>query len=294
MKILKLTPVISAIFIVFLVALLTQPKSMPVTQTYSEQESPLPSPSTIPSPSPKLQSKSSSTPILGAATAQQSGFCLRVPLLLYHHIQPISIAQEKGETNLTVSPEYFDNHIAYLASSGYTTITVEQLALALLNHQSLPPKSIVITMDDGYQDIYTYAYPIIQKYHTIVNLMIPTGLMGNPGYLDWGQLKEMAGSGLAFPYNHTWSHASLGKASPEKIEFEIITAQHQLEEQLGKRVSIFAYPYGSENSLVVEFLKSHGFIAALSTIPGFTQCDSFIMSIHRNRVGNAPLTSYGL
>lgn len=149
-------------------------------------------------------------------------------------------------------------------------------------------------MDDGYQDIYTYAYPIIQKYRALVNLMIPTGLMGNPGYLGWGQLKEMAGSGLAFIYNHTWSHASLGKASPEKIEFEVITAQHQLEEQLGKRVSIFAYPYGSENSFVVEFLKSHGFTAALSTIPGFTQCDSFIMSIHRNRIGNAPLTSYGL
>lgn len=94
--------------------------------------------------------------------------------------------------------------------------------------------------------------------------------------------------------NHTWSHAHLGSLSDEEAKVEIMTAKKQLEEKLGKTVNIFAYPYGSENQRIINILKQNGFIAALSTIPGSTQCDSFIMKLHRTRIGNAPLVQYGL
>lgn len=221
-----------------------------------------------------------------------TGFCLNVPILLYHHIKPLDSAGT--DAFLTVDISTFESQLQYLIRAGYQTISVVELANALINHQPLPAKSVVITLDDGYMDVYTNAYPLLYRYKLKANLMIATGLLGNSGYLSWDQLKRMVDTGLIFAYDHSWSHVQLANLPDEKIKYEILTGQKQLEEKLGKQINIFAYPYGSENQRTIDILKQNGFIAALSTVPGSIQCDSFLMSLHRIRIGNAPLFQYGI
>lgn len=233
-------------------------------------------------------------PVDDSVVQSGSEYCLNVPVLMYHHIQPYNLAKERGQTSLTVDSVVFDQQMSYLASGGYTSISADELVNALKTHSALPPKPIVITMDDGYKDNFEYAFPVVQKYGLVANIMIPTGLMENPGWLTWNDLKTMVDSGRFFAYDHTWSHVALAGASDEKIQTEVMTAKKQLEDHLGKTVNVFAYPYGSENSKAVDILRQNGFSAAFSTIPGKTQCDSFIMTLHRTRVGNGSLTSYGL
>ena len=239
-------------------------------------------PSAYPSPSPT------------ATPRALVGYCLNVPILLYHHVQPQDQAQAKGQKNISVDTNVFEGQMAYLKSSGYTTLTGDQLAHALADKQELPKKSIVLTFDDGYDDFYTNVYPVIQKYGLVANLMVSTGLVNNAQYLSWGQIREMVSGGLVHAYNHTWSHANLTGKPLEKIRFEIMTANQQLKDNLGKDNAIFTYPYGSSSQAIIDFLKKNGFTAAFSTLPGNVQCDSFIMTLHRNRVGNSPLSSYGL
>lgn len=112
--------------------------------------------------------------------------------------------------------------------------------------------------------------------------------------MSWNNLREMHNSGLIYLTDHTWSHYALGSGGEEKIKYEIETAKRQLEDRLGQTVDIFTYPYGAFNNNAINILKQDGFIGAFSTISGFWQCDSFIMSLHRNRIGNSPLSSYGL
>lgn len=221
------------------------------------------------------------------------GYCLNVPILLYHHIEPMSQASQEGHAKLTVDLAIFDQQMAYLSSRGYKTISAEDLVKALIAHQTVPAKSVVVTLDDGYSDAYTYAFPVFKKYNMIGNLMIPSGLLNNPGYLTWNQLKEMAQSGSIQVYNHTWSHAALGYATREKIEYELTTSQNQLQSNLGQKIDVFAYPYGSFSPLSIALLRQHGFIGGLSTQPGTLQCDSYIMTLKRNHIGNAPMSLYG-
>lgn len=236
-----------------------------------------------------------------AATPQKfGGYCLGVPVLLYHHVQPQADSVAKGQTSLSVDSAIFDQQMGYLASRGYTSISAEQLVNAIIAHGSLPAKSVVITLDDAYLDNYTYAYPSLQKYHLTGNLMVPTGLLGGNGgsnsYFSWDQLKQMAGSGTMFVYNHTWSHYSMGAGPVDKDTYEITTAQKQLQENLGHASPIFVYPYGSGQTLgwVQQLVKNNGFVAAFSTLPGIYQCEGNIMSLPRIHIGNAPLSSYGL
>lgn len=230
-------------------------------------------------------------------TPTYTGFCLRVPVLYYHHIQPWNIAQANGQTSLTVTPENFDQQMAYI-SSKYVSISAQQLVDALRNHTELPSNAIAVTLDDAYQDNYTYAFPIFQKYHITASLMVPTGLLGGVGnnsYFTWDQLKQMVNSGIIYAYDHTWSHYPVGSGSPDKDQFEIMTAKQQLESNLGKPVTIFTNPYGTgaNNPRVVAELEQDGFTGAFSTIPGSYQCDSFIYSLHRTHVGNTSLAAYG-
>lgn len=238
------------------------------------------------------------TPIPTAIpTESYSGYCLDVPVLVYHHVQPTADAVSRGQGSLSVDPAAFDEQMAYL-STKYVSISAEALVDALRNHTSLPSNAIVVTLDDAYLDNYTYAYPILQKYHVTASLMVPTGLLGGVGnnsYFTWDQLKQMVNSGLIYVYDHTWSHYPVGSGTPDKDQFEIMTAKQQLESNLGKPVTIFTNPYGTgaNNPRVVAELQEDGFTGAYSTIPGHYQCDSFIYSLHRTHIGNAPLSAYG-
>lgn len=224
----------------------------------------------------------------------KNDYCINVPVLTYHRIQPQSVAIEKGQTAGSVDNEIFDQQMGYLASNGYHTITAGELVNALKNHSVLPSKTIIITLDDGYENAYTYAYPIAQKYNMVINLMISTGLVGNQDFLTWDQIKEMKNSGLVYFTNHTWSHYAVGHGSVEKIQYEIQTVKQQLEQYTGQAINIFTYPYGSFSPGAIEILRNDGFIGGFSTIPGKLQCESYIMTLHRTSIGNSPLSSYGL
>lgn len=238
--------------------------------------------------------KTLSVPVAEAQTNTESDYCLNVPVLLYHHIQPYAIAEKLGHAQLTVDSEFFDMQMAYLVANKYHTLSADELADALINRHQLPDKSILITIDDGYDDNYAYAFQIMKKYNVTGNFMIPTGLMEKNGYLTWKQIKEMAENPLMHIYNHTLSHAALDGLSKEQAEFEIKEANKQLEDNLGIKVNIFTYPYGYFNDQAIQILKDNGFIAAFSTQDGITQCSSFIYTLHRIRIGSAPMTSYGL
>ncbi|HSW97447.1 MAG TPA: polysaccharide deacetylase family protein [Candidatus Saccharimonadales bacterium] len=229
-------------------------------------------------------------------------FCLNVPVLMYHHVQPMPIAESRGQSSLTVDTTVFDQQMQYLVTHGYKTISAEDLVLAIRNHTYIPPTDVVITLDDGYEDNYTDAFAVAKKYKVILNMMIPTGLLNNHPentdnyYLSWTELKEMVDSGLVNAYDHSWSHYPMGTGDFSKNQFEILTPKQQLEQNLGKTVDIFTYPYGSGQDMpwVMDLLQKDGFIGAFSTIGGSDQCESFIMSLHRYHVGSSYFPDFGI
>ena len=122
----------------------------------------------------KVEKQHSATP---TPEPTPTDFCLDVPVLFYHHIQPIAIAKEKWEDSLSVDPVNFDRHIAYLLKQGYTIIPLHTLVDSLYDRKPLV-KSIVLMTDDGYQDNYTYAFPIIKKYKIPFTIAMVTGFSG--------------------------------------------------------------------------------------------------------------------
>lgn len=252
-----------------------QPVASP-TPTPLPSPTPKPTPTPIPLPDPKIY-----------------GPCKNIPVLLYHHVQPQDDARTNGQVSISINNEIFASQITYLAQKGYRTLTPRELLDGLVVN-SLSGKVVLLTFDDGYGDFYKYAYPELVKNNLRATVFVSTGLVGNPGYLTWGEISEMKGSGLVTFGNHTWSHKNLSAASEESIRYEVGTAKTQLEEHGLGPVDLFAYPYGGETKKVQKVLEDLGIKIAFTTIPGPYQCAKLPLDFRRSRVGNSPLSAYGL
>lgn len=267
-------------------------------------------PTTLPSPTPRpfqdfplmQQFELTPTPIPQPAATLSAEpltpgyseeYCLDVPVIMYHHIEPLRIATEMGHEALTVDSDIFEDQIEYLVKNKYHFIALEDLITALYSRGSLPLKSVVITIDDGYMDNYAYAFMTAKKYKVIMNFMIPTGLIDTPGYMTWDHLLEMRQNPYAKLYNHTTSHAGLGVISKAEIIEEVSRANQDFATKLNLKNDIVVYPYGSYSDEAVATLKELGMRAGVSTDPGRNECTSSIMKLPRVRVGNAPLSDYG-
>ncbi len=219
------------------------------------------------------------------------GPCVKVNVLMYHHIQSNEDASLKKQTSLSVTPDFFRKHLQYLKDKNYILIEPKDLIDFFNGNKKLSGKLAMITMDDAYKDNYKDAYPILKEFGTKAIIFTPTGLVDNLDYLNWNEMNQM--KDLVYFGNHTWSHhASSG--TEEKQDEEIGLADRQLNEKGFNDQKIFAYPYGKASGNAFNVLRDKGYQIAFTTTNGNIMCRNKALELPRIRVGNAELSNFGL
>ena len=184
------------------------------------------------------------------------------PILIYHHI-----ADKTPANRYFVSPKVFETQIRYLQRWGYTSIPLSLLVKALTAGAELPPRPVVITFDDGYRDVYTYAFPILRRYGFSGVVYIIAGGIGVGKYMNAGELRELAAAGWEIG-SHSWTHAKLRNTSP-KLDREIVESRQRLEELLDQPVETFNFPYGLTSKYITGLVQDAGYVAAVGLGPSF-------------------------
>ena len=89
---------------------------------------------------------------------------------------------------LEVEPEYLESLIIQCKNQGYAFVSIDEL----LSRQRVlfPQKRINITFDDGFEDVYTEAFPIFTKYQIPFTLYLTTGFPDGTADLWWLQLEK--------------------------------------------------------------------------------------------------------
>lgn len=176
-----------------------------------------------------------------------------VPILYYHAVNDTI----EGMAELFVSPKEFEKQMEYLKQNNYTVIGFEDLA-----HVDAVQNPVIITFDDGYEDNYTYAYPVLKKYGFKATIFVVGDIIGNPSILNRNQMTEM--KDLISFQGHTMTHQNLTKLKPEEIEWELTESNKQIEAITGKTVHSFAYPEGHYNKQVLDIVKKYYRYAVLN------------------------------
>jgi len=178
-------------------------------------------------------------------------------ILMYH-----SISDQKDQGVPTLSPSLFKSQLAYLAKHHYQTVFLNDIARRHKEGKKIPPHWVVLTFDDGYDDFYTNAYPLLKKHNFKATVFVLTDCIGN-GCLSWEQLRELKKSGLIEIGSHSCRHYAAPCIPPPAAREEKVMSKALLEKNLGGSVLTYAYPYGAVNQQVEDFAKEAGYTSAV-------------------------------
>ncbi len=192
-----------------------------------------------------------------------------VPILCYHRFG-------QGGGKMVVSPASFAAQLEWLSRNHYHVIRLSQLLDFLEGRQALPRRSVVITIDDGYESVHRHALPLLRKYGVPATLFVYTDFIGAGDALSWSQLQDLAASGLVDIQAHSKSHRNLIERTPQEtdaqyrqeIEAEARVPRELLERRLPVRVRHYAFPYGDANDTVLEVLARQQYTLAVTVNPG--------------------------
>jgi peptidoglycan/xylan/chitin deacetylase (PgdA/CDA1 family) len=165
-----------------------------------------------------------------------------IPILCYHHI----CDDNPSKNPIIITNELFTSHLQSLKDNGYTTLTISELNNYLFNNKPIPEKSVMITFDDGYNDNYSNAFPILKKFNMNATIFVISALVDTDSYMTSPQVKELSDYGIDIQ-SHTANHADLLTLSYEDQLKEFADSKATLEKLTEKPINSIAYPLGHFN-----------------------------------------------
>lgn len=190
----------------------------------------------------------------------------RIPILNYHRIVPDKDMHRCKKESYVVSESVFRKQMHYLKTHGFTPIDLDDFLYYKEHPAELPSRPVIITFDDGYENNYLYAYPILKEYGfkaIIYSISNPTsdffsGFEIPERLLSPEQMKELSDNGISIQ-GHTATHPHLKDLSDDEIHRELAQCKSTLETITGKPVRHMAIPYGSYDRRLFAIAQTVGY-----------------------------------
>ncbi len=217
-----------------------------------------------------------------------------VPILSYHNFA------DNCSSSLCQPGHIFDQQMKYLKDNGYRVITLAELNEFLEYRNSIPKKSVVISIDDGYRSVYNIAWPILKKYDFGATFFIYTDFVGvSKNAITWDQLREMKENGFEIGA-HTISHCDLTRqnkgedtqAYMSRIEKELSMSKQIIDKKLNQNTVFLAFPYGRYNQGVLDMCKRLGYTIAVSVKRGSNPFFADPLTLRRNQILKRDIKSF--
>lgn len=201
---------------------------------------------------------------------------IELPVIALHGIEPMPAGRYETSTGA------FEFMLSTLKTYGYQTITFADLLNHLDKGKPLPAKPVIITSDDGYQNTYAYAFPILKKYGYKMTVFLITSYIGTDEnsrrlnefdfdakgvphrpMLIWPEVRTMSKYGIEFQ-SHTWSHGIITNIPIEQAEKELAQSKHDIEVNTGKPCFTVAWSHGIFNGEILSLLPKTGYRIAVT------------------------------
>ncbi|MER2047464.1 MAG: polysaccharide deacetylase family protein [Solibacillus sp.] len=224
----------------------------------------------------------------------------KVTVLMYHQIIPENQLKkhhftESGDIiDEVVTLEQFIEQMNYLKDENFTVLSLKEFESFMNNQKKVPAKSVLITFDDGYKNIFEFAYPILRNHgYNAVNFIITSlitekNILYNPLDHQYASIEELKEAADVFDYeNHTHSfhkvydngESYLVLYEVEKVKADIAKAK----EWLGNSIA-FAAPYGNYNTNTLDILRELDIKMAFTIKPGYAESSQHILEIPRQGI----------
>ena len=184
-------------------------------------------------------------------------------IVMYHRFNETAYPS----TNITV--EQLDAHIAELLTGPYSVLPLPKIIARIASGETLPDRTIGITIDDAYRSVFSVAWPKFRAAGLPFTVFISTAPLdqGLSSHMSWDQVRVLAASGVTIGH-HTVTHLHMAAATPERNWREIKDAFLRFQKELNFRPTLFAYPYGENSKALSKSIELGGFKAAFGQHSG--------------------------
>jgi len=172
----------------------------------------------------------------------------RVPILTYHSISQNLFGRVHPYHHINTPVSIFAVQLRWLRQAGYRTISLSELVNGFETTQNLS-KAVVLTFDDGYQDFYTDAFPLLKQCGFSATVFLTTDRIRDTSvrvegadYLTWKEVRALHSEGVEFG-SHSVTHADFRSLGPEQIGYELGYSKETIEQRIGAPVESFSYPF---------------------------------------------------
>lgn len=215
-----------------------------------------------------------------------------VPILAYHRICETPAAGDP--LRLCTRPEDLERVLQYLRKRPYRFISFDEAVDAIAGERPSAERLVCLTFDDGYEDFYTSAFPLLRAYDVPATVFLVSGCIDGSNRWDAGyalppvpmmtqqQVCELAARGIDFG-SHTVSHPRLTRLSAAEQEREIVDSKQALEGLLGRPVRSFCYPHMDHDEHVRVLVREAGYSSAC----GGEQAENSRYLLHRINVSQS-------
>lgn len=208
-----------------------------------------------------------------------------IPILCYHRFG-------EGYEKMAISAKNFREQMQYLKDNDFHVIAMKDIYDFVNGMSSLPKKSVIITIDDGYRSTFEVAYPILKDFNFPATVFLYTDFMGAGDALSWQQTSEMAESKIIDfqPHSKTHPNMSLPKINESDNEYkiriknEIDSPTEKIEKYIKTPLHTFAYPYGDTNEMIIEYLKKIKYKLGVTVQPGGNATFAHPYMLHRTMI----------
>lgn len=225
-----------------------------------------------------------------------------LPVLMYHHVSP-----KPGL--ITCSPENFRAQMAWLAKTGWKTLSTAEFE-SVLKTGDIPKKSVLVTFDDGYLDNWVYAHPVLQEFGQRATIFLITGWIGDgpcrphagqaaapdvpthkqamaaaadgkldDAFLRWSEVEAMRIAGTFDFHSHTHSHTRWDRRLADQttrdaaLADDLNASRATLAARLGTASPHLCWPQGYFDAAYQRLAKEAGFTHLYTTEPGVVRAD---------------------
>lgn len=212
-----------------------------------------------------------STPSADIVTTTSVHDSITIPILIYHQIRDYTSSDSQNDRVYITPIQEFLDEMDYIAQSGYTTLSFDDVYDFLLQGKILPEKSVILTFDDGTISQYDHAFPVLKKYNFTATFFVFTNAPDkNSRYMNWAQLQELIDAGMSVQ-SHSVFHPNLKKMQDiSQIQKELVQSKADIENNLHTTVKYFAYPFGEYTPKIMELVAAAGYTGARTILHGST------------------------
>jgi peptidoglycan/xylan/chitin deacetylase (PgdA/CDA1 family) len=202
-----------------------------------------------------------------------------IPILLYHKV----VASPPPGNTVWLSTRLFAEQMAALHAAGYHTVSLADYLSYRRGDAEPPAHPVILTLDDGYENQYRVARPILAQYGFRATVFLVTSHIGGGperpdnrwegplagdtvGMLLWSEAADLAATGYEIG-SHSLSHPYLTTLEDETAEHEISRSAADVQAHLGLPTRFFAYPFGAGAGVpyLQGMVQRAGYAAAVAT-----------------------------